>query len=76
MTLWNGRFSSPMAKSLWDLSESYSFDHVLYAHDIAGRETGNREAMSPAVRSRSANSSTMWARIGSERAVKACMDLM
>jgi argininosuccinate lyase len=38
MTLWNGRFSSPMAKSLWDLSESYSFDHVLYAHDIAGSQ--------------------------------------
>jgi argininosuccinate lyase len=36
MTLWNGRFSSPMAKSLWDLSESYSFDHVLYAYDIVG----------------------------------------
>jgi argininosuccinate lyase len=36
MTLWSGRFSSPMAESLWDLSESYSFDHVLYAHDIRG----------------------------------------
>jgi argininosuccinate lyase len=36
MTLWNGRFSSPMAASLWELSESYSFDHVLYAHDIVG----------------------------------------
>ena len=36
MTLWSGRFSSPMAGPLWDLSESYSFDHVLYAHDIAG----------------------------------------
>jgi argininosuccinate lyase len=36
MTLWSGRFSSPMAASLWDLSESYSFDHVLYAHDIVG----------------------------------------
>ncbi len=36
MTLWSGRFSSPMAQSLWDLSESYSFDHVLYAHDIRG----------------------------------------
>jgi argininosuccinate lyase len=36
MTLWNGRFSSPMAASLWDLSQSYSFDHILYAHDIVG----------------------------------------
>ena len=36
MTLWSGRFSSPMAESLWDLSESFSFDHVLYAHDIRG----------------------------------------
>ncbi|HUX03873.1 MAG TPA: argininosuccinate lyase [Acidimicrobiales bacterium] len=36
MTLWSGRFSSAMSSSLWDLSESYSFDHVLYAHDIMG----------------------------------------
>lgn len=36
MTLWNGRFSSPMDETLWDLSESYSFDHVLYEHDIKG----------------------------------------
>jgi len=36
MTLWSGRFTSPMANSLWDLSESYSFDHVLYHHDILG----------------------------------------
>jgi argininosuccinate lyase len=36
MTLWSGRFSSSMDSTLWDLSESYSFDHVLYAHDIAG----------------------------------------
>lgn len=36
MTLWSGRFSSPMAASLWSLSESYSFDHVLYHHDIMG----------------------------------------
>jgi argininosuccinate lyase len=36
MTLWSGRFSSPMAVSLWELSESYSYDHVLYAHDILG----------------------------------------
>ena len=36
MTLWSGRFSTPMAAALWELSESYSFDHVLYAHDIRG----------------------------------------
>jgi len=36
MTLWSGRFSSAMSSSLWDLSESYSFDHILYAHDIMG----------------------------------------
>ena len=36
MTLWSGRFSAGMDETLWDLSESYSFDHVLYAHDIAG----------------------------------------
>jgi argininosuccinate lyase len=36
MTLWSGRFTSPMANSLWELSESYSFDHVLYHHDILG----------------------------------------
>ena len=36
MTLWAGRFSSAMDQTLWDLSESYSFDHVLYAHDIEG----------------------------------------
>ncbi|MEO9181643.1 MAG: argininosuccinate lyase [Acidimicrobiales bacterium] len=36
MTLWSGRFSSPIDETLWDLSESYSFDHVLYAHDIRG----------------------------------------
>ncbi len=38
MTLWSGRFSSSMDETLWDLSESYSFDHVLYAHDITGSE--------------------------------------
>lgn len=38
MTLWSGRFSSAMSSSLWDLSESYSFDHVLYAHDIMGSQ--------------------------------------
>ena len=36
MTLWSGRFSTPMAQVLWDLSESYSFDHALYHHDIWG----------------------------------------
>lgn len=36
MTLWSGRFSSPMNETLWELSESYSFDHVLYEHDIRG----------------------------------------
>ena len=36
MTLWSGRFTSPMDETLWDLSESYSFDRVLYAHDIEG----------------------------------------
>jgi len=36
MTLWSGRFSSAMGSGLWDLSESYSFDHVLYPYDIVG----------------------------------------
>jgi argininosuccinate lyase len=36
MTLWSGRFSSAMESGLWDLSESYSFDHVLYPYDIIG----------------------------------------
>ena len=36
MTLWAGRFSASMDQTLWDLSESYSFDHVLYAYDIMG----------------------------------------
>ncbi len=36
MTLWSGRFSASMDATLWDLSESFSFDHVLYAHDIMG----------------------------------------
>jgi argininosuccinate lyase len=27
-----------MDETLWDLSESYSFDHVLFAHDITGSE--------------------------------------
>jgi argininosuccinate lyase len=36
MTLWNGRFDAPMAASLFELSESYSFDRALYHHDIVG----------------------------------------
>jgi argininosuccinate lyase len=36
MTLWSGRFTSPMDETLWDLSESYSFDHLLYAYDLIG----------------------------------------
>jgi argininosuccinate lyase len=36
MTLWGGRFSSGMGDGLWDLSESYSFDYVLYRFDIQG----------------------------------------
>jgi len=36
MTLWSGRFDLPMDETLWDLSESYSFDHLLYAYDIIG----------------------------------------
>ncbi|MGC8498990.1 MAG: argininosuccinate lyase [Acidimicrobiales bacterium] len=36
MTLWHGRFSSSMAASLWQLSESFPFDHLLYRQDLAG----------------------------------------
>ena len=36
MTLWSGRFTTSMDATLWNLSESYSFDHVLYHHDIMG----------------------------------------
>ena len=36
MTLWHGRFSEEMSEVLWELSESYSFDHVLWRHDLAG----------------------------------------
>jgi argininosuccinate lyase len=36
MTLWGGRFAAEMDETLWNLSESYTFDHVLYAHDIRG----------------------------------------
>jgi argininosuccinate lyase len=38
VTLWSGRFIAPMDETLWDLSESYSFDHALYAHDIVGSQ--------------------------------------
>jgi argininosuccinate lyase len=36
MTLWSGRFALTMNETVWALSESYSFDHVLYAFDIEG----------------------------------------
>ena len=36
MTLWSGRFSEGMDTALWELSESYSFDHVLFEFDIDG----------------------------------------
>ncbi len=36
MTLWNGRFAQGMSATLWNLSESYSFDHVLWRHDLMG----------------------------------------
>ncbi len=38
MTLWGGRFDTPMSRALWDLSESFSFDRALYAHDIQGSQ--------------------------------------
>jgi argininosuccinate lyase len=38
VTLWSGRFIAPMDETLWDLSESYSFDHALYAHDIVASQ--------------------------------------
>jgi argininosuccinate lyase len=34
MTLWHGRFTGAMSDALWDLSESYSFDHQLWHHDL------------------------------------------
>ncbi len=34
MTLWHGRFKEPMDAALWELSESFSFDRSLYAHDV------------------------------------------
>jgi len=36
MTLWHGRFDEPMDEALFELSESFSFDHELWRHDIAG----------------------------------------
>ncbi len=36
MTLWSGRFSESMDSTLWELSESFSFDQILYAYDIQG----------------------------------------
>lgn len=36
MTLWSGRFNESMSDDLWRLSESYSFDSVLYDHDLTG----------------------------------------
>jgi argininosuccinate lyase len=36
VTLWHGRFSTDMDGALWALSESFSFDQVLWRHDIAG----------------------------------------
>ena len=45
MTLWSGRFSTAMGSSLWDLSESYSYDHVLYPFDIAGSKAHVRGLM-------------------------------
>jgi argininosuccinate lyase len=36
MTLWSGRFSTGMDHGLWEISESYSFDHVLYPYDVLG----------------------------------------
>lgn len=38
MTLWSGRFSTGMDEALWNLSESYSFDHVLATYDITGSQ--------------------------------------
>ncbi len=45
MTLWSGRFSTGMGSGLWDLSESYSFDHVLYPFDVAGSKAHVRGLM-------------------------------
>ena len=36
MTLWSGRFATGMGSGLWDISESFSFDRVLYPFDIRG----------------------------------------
>ncbi|MFI5051468.1 MAG: argininosuccinate lyase [Acidimicrobiales bacterium] len=42
MTLWSGRYSESMSQSLWELSESYPFDHLLYHHDIKGSKAHAR----------------------------------
>lgn len=36
MTLWSGRFDASMDATLWDLSESFSFDAALFDADIRG----------------------------------------
>lgn len=36
MTLWHGRYSTEMDTTLWDLSESYSFDQILWRFDLVG----------------------------------------
>lgn len=45
MTLWSGRFASGIGDGLWELSESYSFDHVLYPFDIRGSKAHVRGLM-------------------------------
>ena len=46
MTLWSGRFSTGMGSDLWNLSESYSFDHVLYPFDVLGSKAHVRGLVS------------------------------
>jgi len=36
-----------MGSGLWDLSESYSFDHVLYPYDIVGSKAHVRASCEP-----------------------------
>src|ERR1700683_1393276 len=43
--------------------------------EIAGRETGKRAAISPALKSRRASASTILARVGSASAAKICMTI-
>ncbi len=38
MTLWHGRFDESMAASLFELSESFSFDQILWPYDLQGSE--------------------------------------